>query len=418
MPDPALADHAAAAGRLDTLLHDLDYLVHATPHLLRHALAYTRTPAGTLLADIYRASADVHATAGPNARRDILAIDAARYQQPAIAHALSRARPWQPRWATGALVHPALRTTITTPKKPIAIAMGVVDGHPVAVTCGYEDRVVRVWDLTTGTEHAVLTGHTHWVTAVAVGALDGRPVAVTVGEDPTPGAIGGDDRTVRVWDLATGTEHAALGNRTERMNVVAVAEVDGRPVALTGGSPSSAVRVWDLTTPQSQFSALTGDFSEVTAVAVGEVDGRPVAVTAHHHIMVLVWDLATGTELATLTHPRMVTAMAVGALDGRPVAVIGTEDRMVRVWDLATGTQHATFRTNRVDTVAVAEVDGRPVAVTGGDDDGTVRVWDLATGTEHAVLTGHTKRVVAVGALDGRPVAVTGGEDCTVRVWD
>ena len=58
---------------------------------------------------------------------------------------------------------------------------------------GGDDRTVRVWDLASGTPAGdPFTGHDGAVRAVAVGELDGRPVAVS----------GGDDRTVRVWDLA------------------------------------------------------------------------------------------------------------------------------------------------------------------------------------------------------------------------
>ena len=76
-----------------------------------------------------------------------------------------------------------------------AVAVGVADGIPVAVSGGH-DGTVRVWDLRTGAATGVspVAGYTGWLTAVAVGVADGTPVAVS----------GGHDGTVRVWDLRTG----------------------------------------------------------------------------------------------------------------------------------------------------------------------------------------------------------------------
>ena len=74
------------------------------------------------------------------------------------------------------------------------MAVGEVDGAPVAVTGGV-DGTVRVWDLRTGAARGEpLGGHTAEVKAVAVGMVDGIPVAVS----------GGSDGTVRVWNLRTG----------------------------------------------------------------------------------------------------------------------------------------------------------------------------------------------------------------------
>ena len=90
------------------------------------------------------------------------------------------------------------------------MAVAELDGRPVVVSGG-EDRTVRVWDLATGAPVGdPFTGHTGAVNAVAVAELDGRPVVVS----------GSDDRTVRVWDLATGapvgdpfTGHTERGDR-------------------------------------------------------------------------------------------------------------------------------------------------------------------------------------------------------------
>ena len=57
---------------------------------------------------------------------------------------------------------------------------------------GSEDRTVKVWDLMSGTERATLAGHTGSVDAVAM-APDGR-LAVS----------GSEDRTLRIWDLKRG----------------------------------------------------------------------------------------------------------------------------------------------------------------------------------------------------------------------
>ena len=84
-----------------------------------------------------------------------------------------------------------------------------------------------MWDLATGAPRGEpLTGHDGAVCAVAVGELDGRPVAVT----------GGDDGTVRVWDLATGAQRGEpLTGHDGSVRAVAVGELDGRPVVVTGG---------------------------------------------------------------------------------------------------------------------------------------------------------------------------------------
>ena len=73
---------------------------------------------------------------------------------------------------------------------------------------------------------------------VATTLLKGRPVVIS----------GGYDKTVRVWDLATGaTIGPAITGNSGDVNAVMVAQLDGRPILITG-SDDTTVRVWDLTT--------------------------------------------------------------------------------------------------------------------------------------------------------------------------
>ncbi len=65
------------------------------------------------------------------------------------------------------------------------------DGRTLARSGG-EDRTLRQWDVATGKQRSTLTGHTDTVQSVAFSA-DGRTLA-----------SGSSDRTVRLWDMTTG----------------------------------------------------------------------------------------------------------------------------------------------------------------------------------------------------------------------
>jgi eukaryotic-like serine/threonine-protein kinase len=61
------------------------------------------------------------------------------------------------------------------------------------IISGGRDKTVRVWDPATGAPIGQpLTGHTHFVQSVATAQLNGRPVIVS----------GSYDSSIRVWDLA------------------------------------------------------------------------------------------------------------------------------------------------------------------------------------------------------------------------
>jgi WD40 repeat protein len=264
----------------------------------------------------------------------------------------------------------------------------------------------------------VIVGHAGRVRSVAVAELDGRPVVVSGGGDD-------GDNTVRIWDLAT---REPVGDpfrgHAGPVYAVAVAELDRRPVVVSGGG-DNAVRVWDLATREPVGEPFTGHTDWVKAVAVAELDGRPVVVSGSDDKTVRVWELATGMPVGDpfRGHAGPVYAVAVPELDGRPVVVSGSDDKTVRVWELATGAPVGDpFRGHAgpVYAVAVPELDGRPVVVSGSDDK-TVRVWELATGAPVGdPFSAHTDEVnaVAVTVLDDRPVVVSGGDDKTVRVWE
>jgi WD40 repeat protein len=266
------------------------------------------------------------------------------------------------------------------------------------VVSGGADKTVRVWDRASGYLLHKLEGHTAEVYGVAISA-DGRFVV-----------SGGADKTVRVWDRASGQLLHELKEHKDWVYGVAIS-ADGRFVVSAG--KDQTVRVWDRESGQL-LHPLKGHTDKVYGVAIS-ADGRfVVSGGADKTVRVWDWNRASGRLLHQLEeHKDWVYGVAISA-DGRFV-VSGGVDQTVRVWDRASGQllHTLTGHTGSVYGVAIS-ADGRFVVSAGKDQ--TVRVWDRESGQLRHELKGHTGSVYGVAiSADGRFV-VSGGADKTVRV--
>jgi WD40 repeat protein len=318
------------------------------------------------------------------------------------------------RWPLPDVADPTLKRVLVGHHGRVTAVAMAPNGSWLA--SGSDDRTVRIWDVATGQQRAVLRGHRGKVKAVAV----------------APGgswlASGSDDGTVRIWDVATGQERAVLkrGRSAPAMWMAAVAVApDGTWLATGGGD--SAVRIWDVATWQER-SVLTGhDGWGVDAVAVAP-DGSWLA-TGGGDGTARVWDVATGQDRAVIKTHWAVSTRHGGAMtawsavravavapDGSWLAAV-SDDGTARIWDVATRQERSVLKGHRGEMRAVAVAPDGSWLATGGQD-GTVRVWDMATGQERSVLGGHVGGVTAVAvAPDGNWLATSGG-DRAVRIWD
>ena len=164
---------------------------------------------------------------------------------------------------------------------------------------------------------------------------------------------------------------------------------DGKQVV--SGSGEKTVRLWDAATGALQ-QTLEGHTSWVTSAAFSP-DGKQV-VSGSDDYTVRLWDAATGALQQTLEgHSHSVTSVAFSP-DGKRV-VSGSDDYTVRLWDAATGALQQTIEGHSSSVTSVAfSPDGKQVM--SGSDDYTVRLWDAATGALQQTLEGHSSSVTSV----------------------
>jgi WD40 repeat protein len=168
-------------------------------------------------------------------------------------------------------------------------------------------------------------------------------------------------------------------------------------------------------------------------------DGKTLACQAVAGANIVVLDIATGKQLATLP-PPLNSQSIQGAFspDGRCLA-LQQRDGTATVYELATGRPRGTFG----DKLALAVVrraavlddfpfgatlpetpglglaiapDSRLLALAGPG--GSIHLWDLLTGKQVHVLQGHTGIVNAVAFTAHGKKLVSASDDTTVLVWD
>ncbi len=289
-----------------------------------------------------------------------------------------------------------IATTLTGHSSFINYLVISPDGQTLASASA--DKTIKIWNLATGQEIRTLTGHSSFINYLVI-SPDGQTLASASA-----------DKTIKLWNLATGQEIRTFTGHSNYVNYLAISP-DGQ--TLVSSSADKTIKVWNLATGQ-EIRTLTG-YSKYIDYFVISSDWQTIATGSADKI-IKIWNLSTGKEIHTLTgHSNTVNFVAISP-DGQTLAS-ASGDKTIKIWNLATGqeirtlTGHSSF----VNYLVISP-DGQTVASASADK--TIKVWNLATGQEIRTLAGHSSYVdYLVISSDGETL-VSGSADKTIKIWN
>lgn len=398
--------HAAHVGRVDDLLTDDGYLLHADLRTLIAVADQARTVAGRTRARLLRLTPQAVA-ATPAERAAMLSVTGVIDQ---LGHrvAMPTNAPYDGCWANTP-PRPELTVLEGHTEGVLGVCTVMVGARTLLASAG-EDATVRLWDPVTGQLERLLEGHTDRVRAVCAVPVTGRTLL----------ASAGDDRQIAIWDLAGDQPPRWLSGHTDWVRGLCATDVGDRTL-LASASDDRTVRLWDPLNGHAG-TVLSGPMTWATAVCAVWHGGRAFVVSAAYDGNLAVWDPTTGTRVAVL-HGHTAWVTAVRPMTGRGTATIASAgyDGTVRLWSMDTA------KSQTIWSDAGKPITDLCVAWTGANevlawttDDGALWLYNPHDGRPARRQPGHRGSATGVCAVSvgGRPLVASTGDDAAVRLWD
>ena len=307
----------------------------------------------------------------------------------------------------------------------------------VAVGSGHSDIITL--DVVTGSQTAILSGHTAEVSSVAFSS-DGRLIV-----------SGSYDETVKLWDVQTGGTIQTFSGHTKLVYSVSIS-VDSATIA--SGAFDDTIRVWNVQTGEcchikrAQGDTILVKFSPTNPkyflsvagdkISQWNISGHPAGpaingcyvdispdgtlLVLHNQKSVTVQNLHSGKVVAEFQIIRVGLLRCCFSPDGRMVAV--SNGSTICLWNIVSTKPHLIDNFighgGGINSLAFSSLS----SLISGSEDGSVKFWKMAiqptepVGTDPKPISLTPTTIVSITLQTEDNVSITSDSDGIVKTWD
>jgi len=278
-----------------------------------------------------------------------------------------------------------------------------VDPNNQFFVSGGNDRTIKFWDLATGQLKITLTGHINTIRSLILSPR--HPYLFSCG----------DDKMIKCWDLEYNKTIRSYHGHLSGVTCMAIHPVQN--VLVTGGRDSTA-RMWDIRT-KHQVQVFCGHSDIVSSLGCRETE--PQLITGSHDKTIRFWDIVANKTAQVLTnHKKGVRAIV---LHNKLQSFCSAAADKIRFWRFPDGEMLRSELVNNeiLNCLALNDDD----VLVAGENNGKLHFFDYQTGYRFQTITSvpqpgslSSEAGVFGMAFDKSSMRLITGEcDKTIKVW-
>jgi len=225
-------------------------------------------------------------------------------------------------------------------------------------------------------------------------------------------ASSGNDRLIKIWDLASGTLKLSLTGHVSTVRGLAISD---RHPYMFSASEDCEVKCWDLE-QNMVIRNYHGHLSGVYSIALHPT--LNILATGGRDSSVRIWDMRTKTGIFVFGgHTNAVCDIATQASE--PQFISGSMDRTVRMWDLAAGKCSVTLTNHKKSVRALALHPSEYTFASCSSDN--IKVWKCPRGAFERNIMGHGSIINACTIREnakGSSILIGGTDNGFLHFWD